>query len=80
MAEISEQEKEKIRNEAKKIIDNFAKKLEKVKVKSKKEKQAIGGFREEKNGRKTDSSFRKTILENAPSKNENNIIAETKNW
>lgn len=80
MSEISDKRKEEIRNEAKKIIDNFAKKLESVKVKKKSEKMKVGGFRDEKNGNETNSSFRKIMFGNAPNKNDDNIIAETKNW
>ncbi|MEK6850886.1 MAG: hypothetical protein AABX85_04900 [Nanoarchaeota archaeon] len=80
MAEINEQEREEIRIEAKRIIDNFASALEKVKIKEKKGKKEISGFREEGNGKKGDSEFRKKMFANAANKNQDNIIAETKSW
>lgn len=80
MTEISEQKREEIRAEAKKIIDNFAFAIEKVKIKEKKGKKEISGFREEGNGKKGDSEFRKRMFANAANKNEDNIIAETKSW
>ena len=78
--DISEQEKEKIRKEARRILDNFSKALEKVKAEKKKKKKETGGFREEKEGMKGDEDFRRRMFENAPEHNENNIIAEKKRW
>lgn len=80
MAEINETQREKIRKEAKQIIDNFASALEKVKIKPKKEKNGVGGFREEKSGKKADSDFRRIMFENAPNKSGDSIIAEKKSW
>ena len=80
MAEINEQKREEIKREAKKIIDNFASALEKVKIKEKKSEKEINGFREEGTGKKGDSEFRKRMFANAANKNEDNIIAETKSW
>lgn len=80
MAEISESEREKIRKEAKDLIDKFAKALEKVKINKKISKESVGGFREEQNGKTGDLNFRKIMFENAPDKGEDNIIAEKKSW
>ncbi len=80
MAEMSEQRKEQIKNEAKQIIDNFASAIGKVKLKGKKSKRNVGGFREEGEGKTADPEFRKIMFENAPSKEGDNIIAEKKNW
>jgi hypothetical protein len=80
MAEISEQRREQIRQEAKKIIDNFASSLDKAKIKQKKEKDVVGGFREEGQGKKSDIRFREKMFANAPSKNQDHILAEKKSW
>jgi len=73
-------DKEKIRKEAKKIIDNFAAALEKVKVKKKPLNAELGGFREEGEGKICDAHFRKTMFDNAPEKDGDCIIAEKKKW
>ncbi len=80
MAEISEIERDKIKKEAKQILDRFGKSLEKVKLKKKEEKKVLGGFRMEGEGVKSDEEFRKRMFENASSKNEDFIIAEKKKW
>jgi len=80
MAEIDEKQREKIRKEAKHIIDNFVKSLEKVKIKTGKEMEEVGGFREEGPGKKADSDFRRIMFKNAPNKSGDSIIAEKKSW
>ncbi|MEK6844598.1 MAG: hypothetical protein AABX83_04205 [Nanoarchaeota archaeon] len=77
---ISEKEKEKIKLEAKKILDNFASSLEHVKVQRESVKKYAGGYRKEKNGEKCDEDFRISMFENAPSKEGDCIIAEKKKW
>ncbi|MEI6850058.1 MAG: hypothetical protein WCK29_03390 [archaeon] len=74
------EERDKIKKEAKKILDSFASALNKVKLKGKKEKKEVSGFREEGNGVQRTEEFRKMIFANAHSKNENAIIGETKAW
>ena len=61
---MNENKKEEIRKEAKRILDNFSKALEKVSVKKKVLKKEVGGFRDEGNGKETDMDFRKRIFEN----------------
>lgn len=80
MAEINGQRKEQIKKEAKQILDNFASSLEKVELKKKKSRKEVGGFREESSGRKNDADFRRIMFENAPHKDESNIITEKKSW
>lgn len=82
MAEITEQKRKEIAVEAKRILDNFSKALEKVKFKEKKEneEEKSRGFREEKDGKTGNSDFRKIMFENAPQKNDKFIIAEKKKW
>ena len=80
MQEMNEQRREEIRKQAKRILDDFAYSLEKVKIKGKELKGELGGFREEGSGKKSDSDFRKIMFENAPEKNEDNLIVEKKKW
>jgi hypothetical protein len=77
---IDEVQKEKIKKEAKQLLDNFAKAIDKVSIKEMKEKKLVGGFREEGFGRKGNEDFRKIMFENAPSKEGDNIIVEKKKW
>ncbi len=77
---VSEQEKAKIQKEAKQILENFAKSLEKVKFKESKVKEQLGGFREEQEGKEADPDFRKRFFDNAPQKDGDFIIAEKKKW
>ena len=77
---VGEEKKEEIRKEAKKILDSFAKSLDKVKFRGKGLKEEVGGFRKEEAGKKSDSDFRKNVLENAPEKDGDCIIAEKKKW
>ncbi len=78
---MSEKEKEEIRREARKILDNFVFALEKVgKVKGKSFKRELGGFREEGKGEKCDDDFRKSMFSNAPEVRGDCIIAEKKKW
>ena len=76
-----EQEKlEEIRKEAKRILDKFAKALERVEkipdsfVERKKDR------RQEKEGEKPDSDFQKIFFENAPAVKKDCIQAERGKW
>lgn len=72
---------EKIKSEAKKIIDSFSEKLSKVKVSDKepiiKRKEYE---RQEGDGEECDNHFKKIMFENAPNKNGDFIMAEKKKW
>lgn len=80
MTEISERKREQIRKEAKIIIDNFSKALDKVKIKKKKGCAVVGGFREEGSGIGGNEIFRKIMFSNTPNKSGDSIIAEKKSW
>ncbi len=58
------EKREEIRGQAKKILANFAKSLEKVKFKEKAGKKEVGGFREEREPSKQDADFRKRVFDN----------------
>ena len=83
---VSEKEKKDIEKQAKSIMENFSKKLDKVKGKVKdsgaerEQFEREEGEREE--GKKEDQSkdFRERMFENAPNKNKDFIIAEKKEW
>lgn len=78
---VSEEEKEEIKRQAKRIMDDFGKALEKV--------DSGGDFvfvarddftRDEGNALKPDPEFKKIMFENAPKKNKNSIFAEKGGW
>ena len=79
---VSEKEKEDIKKEAKSIMDNFSKKLEKIKEKTpepiieRKECER----QETKRTEQTNSEFRKIMFENAPNKDDDFILGEKKAW
>ena len=77
---IAEKQKEQIREQAKEILDSFARALEKVKVKEEKVKKAVGGYRKEGAGQECDNDFRDRMFANAPEKEGDCIIAEKKKW
>jgi hypothetical protein len=80
MAEINEQKRAEIQEQARAILDNFSKALAKVKLEKKEFKKEVGGFRKEEQGLKSDADFRKRMFENAPNKDKDCIITETKKW
>lgn len=81
MNQITEEERAKIEKDARRILDNFSSALGKVEFRAeRREVKESSGFRNEGDGMKADEDFRKRMLENAPNKNEDSIIAERKKW
>ena len=79
--EVSEEEKEDIKKEAKGIMDSFSKKLSSVKEKIPEPIIERENFeREEGEGNSCDEDFRERMFENAPNKNDDFILAEKKSW
>ena len=77
---VSEKEKEEIKKEAKRIMDSFSKKLEKVSDKiSEPVIEREECERQEEKGKKVDID-RKIMFENAPNKDDDFIIAEKGGW
>ena len=76
---VSEKEKTKIKKQAKQIIDNFAKAIEKIEP-IKPEKSKEKGYREEKQGQEPDSEFREIMFKNAPKTKGKYIQAEKGEW
>ena len=77
---IEEKKREEIRKGAKKILDNFSKALDKVKLEKKEIKKESGGVREEDKPIESSEDFRKRMFENAPKKDGDCIMAEKKSW
>jgi len=78
---VSEKEKQEIRNEAKKILDNFSKKLSKIDKKIKEfsiEREC--GERDEKKGECDEDFSLKIMFKNAPDKEGDFILGEKKKW
>jgi len=77
--EVSEKEKEKIKQDSKKLLNEFSSKLGKIKTKQT-HFQNETGTRDEGTGWKTDPEFRDTIFTNAPFVKDDCIVAEKGGW
>lgn len=79
---VSEKEKQEIKIQAKNIMNNFSKKLSKIKISDLKEPTIERkDFQRKENSEIIDNSFDKNIMfENAPKKNPDFIITEKKSW
>jgi hypothetical protein len=77
--EISPQEKQQIKQEAKSLLNNFASKINKIKTHPNHTKNNSGS-RQEGTGWTTDPEFHDTSFANAPLTKNNFIIAERGKW
>ncbi|MCK5321630.1 hypothetical protein KAJ38_03555 [Candidatus Pacearchaeota archaeon] len=77
--EVGEKENEEIRKDAKKLLNEFASKLSKIKA-SDEHFENGDGIREEGDGWDTDSGFRDLMFLNAPFVEEDSIVAERGGW
>ena len=77
--EVSEEEKEEIRKNSKKLLNEFASKLAKIKA-PEGHFENESGTREEGTGWKTDEEFRSTTFANAPFVKDNFLVAEKGAW
>lgn len=75
---VTEQEKEEIRKDAKKLLDDFSIKLNKIKTIEL--KNDSGELRDEGKGWETNEEFRELIMENAPFVDKGLIVAEVGKW
>ncbi len=72
---------EKIRAEARAILDKFGNQLKSVKISSHLTgKSSEMGVRDEKNGESCDLNFKTIMFKNAPKKNDECIILEKGAW
>ena len=77
--EVTEKEKEQIRKDSKKLLNEFASKLFKIKA-PEGHFQNETGSREEGDGWTTDPEFKSTMLANAPFVEDDSIVAEKGKW
>jgi hypothetical protein len=77
--EVSKEEKEEIRKNAKNLLDEFSLKINEIKFKEEKE-DSRENLRIENSGWKTDENFREIMAENAPEFEDNLIIVERGGW
>ena len=77
--EVSEEEKEQIRKDSKKLLNEFASELDKIKAKEG-HFQNESGTRTEGTGWQTDEEFKSTMLSNAPLAEDGFIVAEKGGW
>ncbi len=79
--ELSDKDREEIKVEAEKIMSSFGEKLESAKnLPSEADIERGTGYRKEGNGILPDKVLKERILDNAPKKNKDFIIAERKKW
>ncbi len=76
---VTETEKQEIRENAKKLLDEFSSKLGKIKV-VEPESEEKENLRVEGIGQQTDQAFREIMMDNAPMVEDGLIIAETGAW
>jgi len=77
--EVGEKEREQIKKDSKKLLDEFSLRL--ARIKSKGEHFSNGeGFREEGDGWSTDPDFRELMFLNAPFVEGESIVAEKGGW
>ncbi len=77
--EVTEKEKEQIRKDSKKLLNEFASKLAKIKAPEGHFKNE-SGTRTEGDGWETDEEFKNTMFANAPFVKDNCIVAERGEW
>jgi len=76
---VSEKEKKEIKKQAKRLLDDFASKLGKIKLKEK-HFENNSGIREEGDGWDTDKKFRDIMFSNASFVEDDFIVAEKGGW
>ena len=78
---LSDKEKEEIRKEAKKLLDSFSEELSKIRVpEGEPSLEREKSEREEGEGEDPEEGFRERMLDNAPNKSSDFVIAEKKKW
>jgi len=78
--EVSEEEKQRIKEQAKKIIDDFSKKLSRIDKETKEPIIEMKEFERSEGNKKDESFSRKKMFDNAPDKNDDFIVAEKGGW
>ena len=76
---VTEKEKQQIQKDSKKLLNEFASKLSKIKAPEGHYKNE-SGTREEGDGWTTDPEFKSTMLSNAPFIEDDSIVAEKGGW
>ena len=77
--EVTEKEKGQIKRDSKKLLDEFASKLSKIKTTESHFKNE-SGTRNEGDGWETDEEFKNTMFANAPLVEDDAIVAEKGGW
>jgi len=77
---VSDKEKQEIKKQAKKLMDDFARSLERLPKLKENPVERKAQTREEKEPAKPDPEFRKILFENAPEKKDDCIVAEKGGW
>ena len=78
--QVSDEEKIRIKENAKEIMDNFVKALESIKEETLQKTQPALTTRNETVTSTTSPEFRRLMFQNAPKKNKHAILAEKGSW
>jgi hypothetical protein len=77
--QVTQEEKDQIKQDSKRLLTEFASKLEKIKA-PESHLENNSGTRQEGSGWQTDEEFKNTTLANAPFVEENFLVAEKGAW
>jgi len=77
---MDQKEIEQIKEETKKLLDKFSKALDAVKDSEEWNVERPEDRRKDEQGKEWDKDFKKLLLDNAPNKSEDFVIAEKKSW
>ncbi|MDP3986775.1 MAG: hypothetical protein Q8P81_00950 [Nanoarchaeota archaeon] len=77
---VSEEEKKEIKSESEKIMNNFSKRLEKVKIKERVSVAGVDGSERDEGSVEISDLDKEIMFSNAPKKNKDSIIAERGEW
>ncbi len=79
---VSEKEREQIKKDSKRLLDEFSSKLERIKTKEGHFSSSVSesGLRDEAKGWETDADFRDVTFCNAPITDDDSIVAEKGGW
>lgn len=79
---VSENERDQIKKDSKKLLDEFSSKLDRIKTKEGHFFSSVSesGLRDEGKGWETDADFRDVTFCNAPASDEDSIVAEKGGW
>lgn len=77
---LDEAEKESVREQARALLEKFSNRLSNAKISSSKQVHEGTGMRQKAGNPESSKTFKQNIIDNAPVKDDDFIIAEKKKW